>query len=90
MAHKQRYMKVVVGERYIRRRDKKLAVVQELTAQNVKYILVTRSSREGILKNSDPYNVTVDGFRRGFRVASAEERRLVDEVPAARTTPEPG
>lgn len=58
--------RIEVGSFYIRRRDKLLVEVTGNAHMNVSYILKTTGTK---------FNVSVEGFRRGFRPATEEEKR---------------
>lgn len=62
----QKSWRIEAGNFYIRRRDKLLVEVTGNASMVVDYILK---------KTGAKFKVSVDGFRRGFRPATAEETR---------------
>lgn len=56
--------KITVGNLYVRRRDKILVEVTEVERMNIHYIAK---------KTGTKFKVSFDGFKQGFRPATAEE-----------------
>ncbi len=63
---KFKVLKLAVYEHYIRRRDNVLVQLDKMDGLNVEYHTVRKSTS---------HKVSTDGFRRGFRMLSDEERK---------------
>jgi hypothetical protein len=61
-------MKIVPGEAYMRRRDKKVVVVDRVTGQGVEYHLKSDTAEA-------KFKISLDGFRKGIRPLTAEEKQ---------------
>ena len=68
MPPKHKLMKIVTGESYMRRRDKKVVVVLSVTGLAVEYYLKTGSAEA-------KFKISTDGFRKGLRPLTAEEKQ---------------
>jgi len=64
MLPKNKVMRIAVNDHYIRRRDKKVVVIDSVTGQGVEYR--TENAK---------FKVSLDGFRKGFRYLNAEEKQ---------------
>lgn len=82
MLPKNKVMRIVPGEAYVRRRDKKIVVVDSVNGLNVEYHLKAGAA-------DAKFKISTDGFRRGLRPLTAEEKQREGTTagPAAAAIP---
>ena len=68
MPPKHKLMKIVPGESYMRRRDKKIVVVDSVSGLAVEYHLSAGSA-------DAKFKISREGFRKGLRPLTAEEKQ---------------